>query len=100
MSTEKYNGWSNYPTWRVNLEHFDGVEFVRDDVWGDSVSDFADQLQGDVETRIDESATGEPHKDGPRDTLAHQYAHAFISNVNWYEIAEMHNESCELGLKS
>ena len=24
MSTERYNGWTNYETWRVNLEFFDG----------------------------------------------------------------------------
>ncbi len=23
----KYNGWTNYATWRVNLEIFDGGEF-------------------------------------------------------------------------
>lgn len=98
MKKETYNGWTNYATWRVNLEHFDGVNFVRDDVWGDTIADFADQLKGDVETRIDESATGEPHENSPRDSLAHQYAHAFISDVNWYEIAALHNEAYELGL--
>jgi hypothetical protein len=25
MKTEKYNGWTNYATWRVNLEMFDGI---------------------------------------------------------------------------
>ena len=24
-TTEKYNGWTNYATWRVNLEIFDGL---------------------------------------------------------------------------
>ena len=26
MSDTKYNGWTNYATWRVNLEIFDGNE--------------------------------------------------------------------------
>ena len=24
--SEKYNGWTNYATWRVNLEIIDGIE--------------------------------------------------------------------------
>ena len=28
--TEKYNGWTNYETWRVNLEMFDGMSFERE----------------------------------------------------------------------
>ena len=24
--SEKYNGWTNYATWRVNLEIFDGMD--------------------------------------------------------------------------
>ena len=23
---EKYNGWTNYATWRINLEIIDGIE--------------------------------------------------------------------------
>ena len=26
MTDTKYNGWTNYATWRVNLEMFDGFE--------------------------------------------------------------------------
>ena len=25
MKDQKYNGWTNYATWRVNLEIFDGL---------------------------------------------------------------------------
>jgi hypothetical protein len=27
MSDTKYNGWTNYATWRVNLEMFDGANW-------------------------------------------------------------------------
>jgi len=27
--SERYNGWANYETWRVNLEYFDGDDFER-----------------------------------------------------------------------
>ena len=26
MTDNTYNGWSNYETWRVNLEIFDGLQ--------------------------------------------------------------------------
>lgn len=26
MGDVTYNGWTNYPTWRVNLEMFDGYD--------------------------------------------------------------------------
>ena len=94
MKQEKHNGWTNYATWRVNLEQIDGINFVRDDVWGKSVADFAEQLQGDVETRLDE----EFDNDTRNDSYANSYAHAFIQDVNWYEIAKDVNESYELGL--
>lgn len=94
MKKETYNGWTNYATWRVMLENFDGVDFVRDDVWGDTVGDFAEQLQGDVETRIND------YDDPKPDSVAQSYAHAFISDCNWYEMAESINETYELGLKA
>lgn len=97
MNKETYNGWTNYATWRVNLEMFDGISWVRDDVCGDTVSDFAEQLQGDVETRIDESNT--EHQDRAYNNIAQDYAHAFIADVNWYEIAKNINDDYELGLK-
>ena len=31
MNYEKYNGWSNYATWRINLELFSNTNFVEED---------------------------------------------------------------------
>lgn len=31
----KYNGWSNYATWKVNLEFFDGMSLSGNDGWFD-----------------------------------------------------------------
>lgn len=94
MNTQEHNGWTNYPTWRINLECFDGISWVRDDVWGETIGDFAEQLQGDIETRLDEECC-----EKNRTSLANSYAHAFISNVNWHEIAKSINEDYKLGLK-
>jgi hypothetical protein len=74
-----HNGWSNYATWRVNLEIFDGFN-PRDHWQGafDSVYDFAAALKDMAEELICEQAP---------EGLARDYALAFISDVNWREIA-------------
>ena len=74
-----YNGWTNYATWRVNLEIFDGIDvedmgWDRLDLWNTAqvMKDYAnDVIEMDV-------------KEG----LALDYARAFVSEVNWREIAE------------
>jgi len=76
----RYNGWTNYATWRVNLEIFDGID-PRDMGWhkldkydlGVCLMEYANELI-EMET-----------KEG----LALDYARAFISDVNYREIAEM-----------
>ena len=72
-----YNGWTNYATWRINLEMLDGFEAESDMPVGD-ISDMADYLKEYCESFIDETPDG----------LAKSYAYAFMSDVNWYEIAE------------
>ena len=78
----KYNGWTNYATWRVNLEIFDNFDI-------DGYSDDAYDLSMQLKDYAEEVIFGE--QDG---TLIASYAFAFISDVNWYEIAEhLLNES-------
>lgn len=72
MSEEKYNGWTNYATWRINLEIFDGYE-PDGEVDPESLKDMAEEL---VLMDVDETS------------LVASYAMAFISDVNWYEISE------------
>ena len=76
-----YNGWTNYATWRVNLEIFDGMSAR--DITGRSlptVSDLKDALKDHAETLIYESG-------GADGNIAVDYALAFLSDVNWWEIA-------------
>ena len=82
-----YNGWTNYATWRVNLEIFDGLE-PREMGWSrldkydlaDALKEYANEiLECDV-------------KEG----LALDYARAFVSEVNWREIAESITENYDL----
>lgn len=83
MKNEKHNGWTNYATWRVNLEIFDEMDctdipmFSRDSE--PDISEVADYLRDYVEEILCQDC--DPSR------LAHSYAMAFISDVNWYEIA-------------
>jgi hypothetical protein len=84
MSTT-YNGWTNYATWRVNLELFDGVD-VQDMGWDQlDVSDLVQTLKEYATEMLESEFHG--HK-GDRVPLALSYALAFLSDVNWREIAE------------
>jgi hypothetical protein len=74
MST--YNGWTNYATWRVNLEIFDGLTL--EDLNTVEVGPYeVSQVLKDYATEL---VSG--------NDLATDYALAFMSDVNWYEIAE------------
>ena len=81
MTDKTYNGWTNYATWRVKLEVFDGPDM---DVLFDltlPVEQLRHVLQDYVEGHIHESGGGNGN-------IAVDYALAFLSDVNWYEIAE------------
>ena len=79
MST--YNGWTNYATWRVNLEIFDG--FTPYDVMGNDFPAAYDLAQG-----LKDWAEEIIYNDTPDGGLARDYALAFLSDVNWHEIAK------------
>ena len=75
-----YNGWTNYATGRVSLEIFDGLD-PADMGWklhgpcelADFLKDYAHEI-----LEID-----------AKEGLALDYARAFISDVNWREIARV-----------
>lgn len=83
----EYNGWTNYATWRINLEILGDIEFE------DRVS--ADNLKEIVEDCV---FTNFDTCDTPR--LVEDYAKAFISEVNFYEIARSINEEIDLQTKN
>ena len=77
MTDKNYNGWTNYETWRVNLEIFDGYETDGQRVDEEYLKDMAEEIVlGDVDEQ----------------SLAHSYAYSFMSDVNWHEIAEHIND--------
>jgi hypothetical protein len=83
---ERYNGWTNYETWRINLEVIDGMtiedfgfdlhEIDTDDVA--NVESLAESLEVHTCELIEGQAKG----------FALDLAHSFLARVDWVEIAE------------
>lgn len=71
MKENNFNGWSNYETWRINLEMFDGADF------GFPVTPefLIEQVQEHLSQGVDNPTTL-------------SYALRFLDDVNWSEIAD------------
>lgn len=83
-----YNGWSNYATWRVNLEQCDDLT----DEWQENLDEVDDDYEQDQDTliyhlsrrikaHVEEMMFLEDHG------IVGSYAAAFLEQVNWREIA-------------
>jgi hypothetical protein len=80
LNDNTYNGWTNYATWRVNLEIFDGMD-INDMGWRNMDKfELAPILRDYAEELIEQTAP---------EGLACQYALAFVCDVDYREIAEM-----------
>lgn len=86
MTTDtKYNGWTNYATWRVNLEVFDGFDPF--DNFSDNQANMMEWLPDNLKEYAEEIIFQETEK-CRMSGLMEDYARAFLSDVNWFEIAE------------
>jgi len=86
MEKTTYNGWTNYATWRVNLEIFDSMnpedfDLNAEDLGSVDLYELAEAMKNYIEGVIEHEA--------PHNGIAKDYALAFLGDVNWYEIAEM-----------
>ena len=84
--SKTYNGWTNYATWRVNLEIFDGFdprEHFTDADHGDA---WRKELAENLQQYSDDYIIYD-HEDASRSLMA-DYARAFLQDVNWREIAK------------
>jgi hypothetical protein len=72
-----YNGWHNYATWRIALEWFDNFNPDENET---DVYDLSKTLEAYVTETLEEMTV--------QSTLVLDYALAFVSDVNWYEIAQ------------
>ena len=80
---KEYNGWTNYATWRINLEIIDGIEI-------DTIT-CAEYIKEYVEDVVFSQ-----YELGNGSHLVEDYARSFVSQVNFYEIAQRINEELEL----
>jgi hypothetical protein len=83
MQNNTYNGWTNYETWRVNLEIFDYTtanEFCSFSVYKpDCAYELSDELKDYAVTLLEmEGAKG----------LTFDYAMAFLEAVDFRQIAQ------------
>jgi hypothetical protein len=80
QNENRYNGWTNYATWRVNLELFDAIDsrYLTEEVGIADTYTLSKRLQEFAENVISDSGEG----------LAVDYARAFLADVNFYEIAQ------------
>ena len=74
-----YKGWANYATWRIQLEVFSGLDLTELGVARLDLHELQQWLSDYVYDYVVE--TTQPG-------LARDYAHAFLSDVNWYELAQ------------
>ena len=81
-----YNGWTNYATWRINLEIFDGMEMKEMGWHRLDASDLAIAMKEYVQEILEIDT-----KEG----LTLDYARAFVSDVSFYEIAKQRVEESD-----
>lgn len=79
-----YNGWTNYATWRVQLELFSDLDLTD---WGLERLDayeLADWIKEYANSAVEQTS---------REGLARDYALAFLADVNWHELAQTAREA-------
>ncbi len=77
MKKEGRNGWSNYQTWKINNEILVNIEFDHP-----VTHDYLEEI---VDAEVFSST------DPRKSTLMESYARAFISEVNFEELADVIN---------
>ena len=75
-----YNGWTNFATWRINIEMFSGLSLQ--DLTGDNETPVNPEY---LKQLVEEHLNCDNEK-------ATNYAMAYINQVNWSEIAQHINE--------
>ena len=79
-----YNGWTNYATWRINLELFSDME----------VTDYFDELP--TTEMLEDYVENVVFDHSGNMGLMEDYARAFLCNVNYHEIYDHIKDDYEL----
>ena len=92
--SETYNGWTNYETWRVNLEMLDGmgcedfgIRIDKDDIDA-STCELAAALESYCVEMVEMDVNPERRSAYASHGLALDLALSFLKAVDWQEIAE------------
>ena len=80
-----YNGWTNYATWRINLEILGDIQWDEYELQTLDV----EMLEDYVENAVFDNYSGNMG-------LMEDYARAFLANVNYREILESIKDDYEL----
>lgn len=82
MENETYNGWTNYATWRVNLE------------WGfcDYSEEYHEYSPEELKEYVEEAMLQDVLAEN---SMVYSYALAFLNDVNWHEIHRHIQENVE-----
>jgi hypothetical protein len=88
----EYNGWTNYATWRVNLEVFDGYNLA--DFYPDGIEN-ADAYEIGVE--LSNYVYDELILTGCDSEYLRGWLSSWLNEVNWTEIAEYLIENAKQG---
>ena len=83
MNINECNGWTNYATWRINLELFSDMD----------ITDYFDELP--TTEMLEEYVENVVFDYAGHFGLVEDYARAFLNNVNYYEILEHIKENYE-----
>ena len=92
LNDNKYNGWTNYATWRVNLDILGDIDFTtsvlesKDEKWRPCVK----YLEQYVNTLVFDKNR----------LYIENYAKAFLSEINYHEILEHILEEIDNELKT
>jgi|GEM_PF-1341273 hypothetical protein len=88
---EKYNGWTNYETWRTALEFVDNDYYADADF--EDCDGLADYIRDTVTEFVFNDAPDERAPQSAFESLGSSLITQFFNAVNWYEIAE-HIKEC------
>lgn len=78
----KHNGYTNYATWRVNLEIISEIDFSECDY--EITAEYLEEIVQDIVIYNGNVDIG--------NSLAADYARAFLAEVNYFELAELIKE--------
>lgn len=98
MDTQKYNGWTNYATWMVNV-HVDGLSFT--DHIEDGTFDGMDKdaILGYLASYIEEFVESYLEEVVPDNCFVQDLINSTINFVDWHDIADHYVDDILDGVK-